>query len=281
MQRADLHFHSTCSDGKHSIEWLAQKLGKEFKSGLRLAVLTDHDGVDGFEVFSELTSKYWPSIRACELSCYMKRETHDQELHLLIYGIEKSDDFLNSIFERFRHERRRRFFEMCRRLNEAGFQVNAEAIAAEHPGRLGRPHVADALVEAGHATNRKDAFERFLYKESPYNIPKWKLDIDEILTHTRVKSYPTSIAHPGIYQLNEADLQELKDMGLSAIEVFHPRHTLEQLEFYREQAEYLGLSISGGSDFHDAQSDKIDNQPSLGMSAYSLEMAESFLRDIL
>lgn len=277
---ADLHFHSTCSDGKHSVAWLTGELNS--RPNLGLAVLTDHDGVDGFDEFSKSLDSRIKTVRACELSCYFQRaENLDQELHLLVYGIAKEDHYLNSIFEKFRHSRKDRFLEICRRLEMAGFKVDAEGFIKNHPGRLGRPHVADALIQAGHVQTRREAFERFLHAGSSYLVEKWRLDIEDVITHCKNKNYMTSIAHPGIYGLQRGDFLKLKKMGLVAIEVFHPKHAQSDHQKYMEIAKDLELKISGGSDFHASEFDKKEGQASLGRTQYPLEMAENFLGPIL
>jgi predicted metal-dependent phosphoesterase TrpH len=277
---ADLHFHSLCSDGKHSVPWLAKTLNA--CPHLGLAILTDHDGVDGFEELSGLIEKPWKPVRACELSVFYKiDDTRDQELHLLIYGISQRDEFLNSVFERFRKSREIRFKEICDRLEIAGYPVDAQSFIRDHPGRLGRPHVADALIRAGHVHSRREAFERFLYSGSSFLVDKWRLDIHEVLRHCTHEHYPTSLAHPGIYRLDRLDLEKLKEMGLTAIEVFHPKHSPQEHQKYQTLAHNLGLKISGGSDFHDAEVDKRDGVPSLGRTQYPLSAAEDFLADVL
>ncbi|TVQ77666.1 MAG: PHP domain-containing protein [Bradymonadales bacterium] len=282
MERADLHFHSLHSDGKHSVDFLCDWLAKQIQDGLQLAVLTDHDGVDGFEIFDRLSEAPWPSIRACELSCGVSlRGAESTELHLLIYGLNETDAYLREAFQRFREERRTRFDEICRRLRADGYELAAEEVATEHKGVLGRPHVADALIRTGVVKSRKEAFDRFLSNSSKYLPKKWRIPIEEALTHCRKKGYRTAIAHPGIYGLKREHLVVLKDWGLDAVEVIHPKHKPSDEKFYRALADSLGLFVSGGSDFHDGETDLINGLPSLGRAPYSYSEARDFLAPFL
>jgi predicted metal-dependent phosphoesterase TrpH len=279
MKSADLHFHTKCSDGKHSIGEVVQILEKARSTGLALAVLTDHDGIEGFEEFSSLVQKWWTPVCASEISCSFTDPVtkKNRELHLLMYGISPLDSFLTDKLKNFKEERLQRFRRICEKLAAAGITVDAERIITQHQGALGRPHIADALVAAGHATSRADAFDRYLYDGSPYNVEKWRFSVEDALAWAQKKGYKTSIAHPGQYHFSEPHLQYFKDCGVSALEVVHPRHSAEDQAYYRRQATRLGLSVSGGSDFHAFESDSREGVPSLGRTQYSLDEAKAFL----
>lgn len=282
MEFADLHFHSHHSDGKHSVAWLAQQLNGLQQEGLKLAVITDHDGVNSFSEFQQGSRGWWPSIRACELSCeHSFRSGKTTEIHLLIYGISQNDQFLKARFEKFKSEREDRFLRICQKLNEGGYPIDGKALVAKHRAVLGRPHIADALVDLGVVSDRRQAFDRFLYDGSPFYVRKWRMSLEEAVRHCRKEKYRCSVAHPGIYELGQAELQELKDLGVHAVEVVHPKHNQRAENFYRTQAEQFGLYCSGGSDFHDIQTDQIHGKPSLGRARYSYEEAKAFLAPFL
>lgn len=282
MSLADLHFHSLASDGKHSVEELNSWLEKAAEAGLELAVLTDHDGVEAFDVFSQKTSHLWTAVRACELSTEVIVNSGKKiELHLLIYGIEESDPYLEKIFERFRSERENRYFQICQKIEAAGYSIATEEIAREHEGVLGRPHVADALVRSKVVRTRKEAFDRFLHNGSPYLVEKWRVPIREALKHCQESGYRSSLAHPGIYGTDFKALEDLKAAGLDGLEVVHPKHSSVQQQKYREMAETLKLFETGGSDFHDAETDQVKSLPSLGRAPYPFKKAEAFLKPFL
>jgi predicted metal-dependent phosphoesterase TrpH len=281
MATADLHFHSTCSDGKHPVSWLIQTLDQARSSGLGFAVLTDHDGFEGFEEFAHGVKGWWRPICASELSCTFQLEGRERELHLLIYGLDPRDALLLEKVARFREERAKRFYKIADKLRDAGFALDVKSIVDGHPGVLGRPHIADALVQAGVVKSRIEAFEKFLKSDGRFYVKKWRFPLEEAVAYAKSKACKTSVAHPGSYDFREKELAIFKAMGVDAIEVYHPRHTLSEHSYYDQAAKRFGFKISGGSDFHMDESDRIGKFPSLGRSPYPLSEAERFLKDFL
>jgi len=283
MKCADLHFHTTHSDGKHSVAQLVDWLKAQQKSGLSLGVLTDHDGVFGFEEFSEATKKWWPSLCASELSCGFKdpQTNEERECHLLVYGLDPKDSNLIGLFQKFREARRNRFFKICDKLKEKGMVIDAEKIAREHPGSLGRPHIADALVELGAVQSRNEAFEKYLKSDRPFVVAKWRLPLEEAMSVAKKMGAKASIAHPGQYGFELPQLSYFRDIGVDAIEIFHPRHDAEKTQHYLELSHKMGFKRSGGSDFHTRETDLCNGLPSLGQTQYALEEAKAFLGDLI
>lgn len=280
-QTADLHFHTTNSDGSHTVEWVARQLKMRHAQGLTLAVLTDHDGFSGYEEFEAATREWQRPICASELSCTFSDRGISKELHLLVYGLDPHEREMHQFVGTFKKERESRFYKMCEKLNQAGYPIQATNVAAKHTGVLGRPHVADALVEMGVARDRPDAFARFLGEGAPYYVEKWRFPIEEAVRYAKKFNCKTSVAHPGQYGFKEELLKLWRDLGVDAIEVVHPRHTPQDQVYYREVAARLGFAISGGSDFHSEQFDLIQGQPSLGSAPYEFSEAKKFLGDLI
>ncbi len=283
---ADLHFHTVCSDGKHPVAWVAERLYHAHKHyGLELAVLTDHDGVYGFGEYESLVRDWTFPICASELSCTYsdpKNSGKSIELHLLMYGIDPHDQEIQTEFRRFKEERENRFFRMCERVREAGHSIDAEGFAKRHQGVLGRPHVADLMVESGIVKDRAEAFDKYLKDGKPFSVPKWRFPLEQALDYARRKKCKTSVAHPGQYGFQKDLLATWKDLGVDAIEIHHPRHTPEMTRAYWLIAKELGFSISGGSDFHTRETDlSAGGEPSLGRTSYKMEDAREFLGELL
>lgn len=277
-----MHFHSLNSDGRHSVAWLRAQLKIATKQGLKFAALTDHDGVDGFEEFAAgLTD--WKPLCAAELSCTFKdpQSLQQRELHLLIYGLSSTDTDLRKYLDRFRKERVLRFFKICEKLKAAGIHVDAEKLSRTHPGLLGRPHVADALIEAGYAVSREDAFDKFLKDRGRFDVPKWRFDLEEAVDYAKRHGCRTSIAHPGQYDFRDKHLQYFKDIGVDAIEVYHPRHTESDLQYYQIKTAELKMMKTGGSDFHSESSDRFGDSPSIGRRGIPFDEVQVFLEPFL
>ncbi len=282
MAHADLHFHSTHSDGKHSVAWLIQTLKQRKSAGLELAVLTDHDVVAGFDEYAEGLKSEWSGICASELSCtFTDKLNNHRELHLLIYGLNSSDIELRDKLDQFKIARETRFFKICDKLKDSGYDLDCADLARKHPGVLGRPHIADALVEKGYASSRSDAFDRFLKDGSPFVVNKWRFDLADAVSYAKKRGCKTSIAHPGQYKFGDGDLEIFKNVGVDALEIYHPRHQQQDIENYLRSAKYYGFFVSGGSDFHTEETDLKGKLPSLGLTDYPLEDAKRFLGDLL
>ncbi len=150
---------------------------------------------------------------------------------------------------------------MLERLAELGVPVAADALmdaAGAASGRaLGRPLIARALVEAGHARDVSDAFDRFLAHGRPAFVARrgaTPADVIGIIGRARGLA---SFAHPGKLGL-DALIPGLALAGLAAIEAFHPDHAAKDVDRYQRLARDLGLAVTGGSDFHGPGSGRPD-----------------------
>lgn len=277
METADLHFHSSHSDGRDSVDVLIRHIRRAVDTGLRLAVLTDHDDIQGSLEFCQKTSDLWPQLLACELSCMLRGEGRsEQEVHFLVYGIREDDEVMRAYFARFKESRRERFIRICEKMIEAGYAIPLDKLLEKHGGMLGRPHIADALIDLGVVKDRGDAFMRFLNNASPFYVKKWAVPLEEAVQHCLRMGYLTSIAHPGQYKFQEKELRYFRSIGVHAIEAWHPRHSEEQIQRYQRWAKELGFEITGGSDYHDARMDLQGGNPSLGRTAYPFALANQF-----
>lgn len=284
MKTADLHFHSTFSDGKHSLEELSDWLDGAYRdANLGLAVLTDHDGVAAFESWKTLAKPWWPKVCATELSCefYDPEEGRIRGLHLLAYGIDPQHLELQAYFKKFKESRAQRALQIVDKLKDAGIDIDVALLRQTSSGVLGRPHIADALIQQGIVATRHEAFERYLHDDSPYHVKKYRLDLGQACELARRLGWRTSVAHPGQHSFRERQLKAFKDLGVDALEIFHPRHCRDDLIFYRNQAQKLDFFVTGGSDFHDERSDRRGEVPSVGRTEYLLDDAKKFLRHLI
>lgn len=284
FESADLHFHSQYSDGKLSVDALIVHLREAASSGLRLAILTDHDSVASFSEYASGVKELWTPICASEISCtfYDADRSRDRELHLLVYGIDPQDAYLKSQFQKFKEARRDRFLKICENFRKGGYPLDGEALAKKFGGVLGRPHIADALIELGVVKTRAEAFDRFLHEGHHFFVPKWKFPLQDALSYAKKMNLRTSVAHPGQYKLTEKHLKEWKGWGLNGIECYHPRHSQEDTKYYLEVARRNDFLVTGGSDFHDPQNDTVSSgRLSLGRTAYTYAEAKKFLGDFL
>jgi predicted metal-dependent phosphoesterase TrpH len=175
-------------------------------------------------------------------------------MHLLGYFREAAPPALVARLEELRAAREARARLMVRRLAEAGAPVAFEDVAARAAGPIGRPHLADAVVAAGHARDRQDAFDRFLADGGPAWVPHRGLTPEEAVGLVVAAGGAAALAHPASLRMDgpalSAFVARLAGAGLRGIEVHRPDHTPERRDAYMALARRHGLVPTGGSDFH-------------------------------
>jgi predicted metal-dependent phosphoesterase TrpH len=244
MSFADLHLHTQFSDGTYSPEEL---VAQAHRFGLAAIALTDHDTVEGCE----------RSTLACEAAgiefipgTELTAEQQGVELHILGYFLDTQNPKLLVEIGRFQTVRQARVREMVARLNEMEVPLEVDKVFALANCRApGRPHVARALVQAGLCANLDEAFERFLKKNRPAFVPKFKMSAADSIQLIHQAGGVAVLAHPG---LNGADglIPGLAEAGLDGLECFHTKHAPSTSEHYLRIADRLQLLVSGGSDCH-------------------------------
>jgi predicted metal-dependent phosphoesterase TrpH len=175
-------------------------------------------------------------------------------MHLLGYFADEAPQPLAGRLEELRAAREARAREIVRRLAEAGAPVSFEDVAARAAGPIGRPHLADAVVAAGHARDRQDAFDRYLADGGPAAVPHRGLTPEEAIALVAASGGAAVLAHPASLRMDgpalSACVGRLAGAGLRGIEVHRPDHTPGQRDAYAALARRHGLVAAGGSDFH-------------------------------
>lgn len=245
---ADLHTHSTASDGQYSP---AQLVRMASEAGIRLLALTDHDTVSGAEEAEQAgRSMGIRVLRGVELSA---REYPG--LHILGYGFVSGPSGLTDLCRELRAGREQRKYRIADYLREKGLEVPLEEVEALAPGGVvGRPHFAQVMVRHGYVQTAREAFQQYLDTEDFQRIERFKATARTCVEVIKASGGKVSLAHPYQTELGEEDLEalvkRLKDYGLDAIECYYPRYTPEQTALYLRLVKKYGLHITGGSDFH-------------------------------
>ncbi|MBI5384232.1 MAG: PHP domain-containing protein [Verrucomicrobia bacterium] len=241
---ADLHLHTNFSDGTFTPE---EVVAHGHRFGFAALALTDHDTVEGCP----------PMRRACEAhgiefisGSELTAESDGNELHLLAYGIDIAHPRLLTELARFQGVRQNRIREMVARLNGLGIPLAADTVFRLANCRApGRPHVARALVQAGHCTSLDEAFDRFLKKGKPAWVPKFKISAADAIALIHEADGLAVLAHPGLNRTDEF-VPDLKAAGLDGMECFHIKHSTAMAEHYLTLADQYHLLVTGGSDCH-------------------------------
>ena len=263
---ADLHTHSTVSDGQYTPAELA---GLAKGRGLEAWALTDHDNLDGLEEAVRAGSALGLRvIRGVELSA----DDH-LNLHILGYGFPEDAGPLREMILQMRQGRDERKYRIQTYLQGQGVEIPLEEVEAETGGgSIGRPHFAMVMLRRGVVSTRREAFERYLDTPAFQKMERGRKPSARSCVETiKAAGGKVSLAHPYQIVLEDERLEDLvkrlKSCGLDAIECYYPIHTPEQTAEYVRLARKYGLQVTGGSDFHGEK-----NKPDHPLAAWELEL---------
>jgi 3',5'-nucleoside bisphosphate phosphatase len=249
--RIDLHTHSSFSDGTDTPSEL---VGKARAVALDVVGLTDHDTFDGLDEAVAVGERLGVHVvRGMELSCSRRGSS----VHVLAYGADPANPALAAEMARVRDGRLGRLAGVLAKLAELGVPVSEAEVMAqvgESPS-VGRPHIADALIEAGHVRDRQEAFDRFLADGGPAHVHRYTIEVDRGIDLVHEAGGLAVIAHPWgrgrEHVLPPRVLEGLvRDHGLDGVEVDHQDHDFDSRRRLRTLADSLGLLATGSSDYH-------------------------------
>lgn len=255
MLKADLHIHTTASDGLMSpdevVRWSKVK---------RLAAIgiTDHDTVKGINSAKDASSKYGVEIvPGIELSTVLE----DEEIHVLGYYIDYKAVWFLDILEKIQNSRFERAERIVRKLNGLGVDITLEQVKIiANDGAIGRPHIARAMISKGYISNIKEAFKEYIGKNCPAYVERYKLSSEEAIDIIKRAGGISVLAHPGLIR-NKSNIEKIIDLGIEGIEVYHSKHDDDTVKNSLAIANSRKLLVTGGSDCHGM---KLNNEPILG-----------------
>ena len=246
--RADLHLHSTISDGRLTP---TQLVDLAYKNGVRIMSLTDHDIVDGLPEAFAAASKH--SGLTLIPGIEMSTDVPGNEVHILGHFIDWQDQGFRNTLTRLQESRLGRARKMVDKLAELGKPVDWDRVQSFAEGAVGRPHIALALVEAGHCATVNEAFDLYLSRNGPAYVERERLEPEEVVALILSVGGLATLAHPR--ELNAAGgldklLERLKAAGLTGMEVYYQDYDPDEVEMFLQMANQFGLLPLGGSDFH-------------------------------
>jgi len=248
----DLHLHSTCSDGSFTPEQVVERAAKV---GLAAISLTDHDSVSGVALAQQTGARLGVDVvPGSELSA----QFNGRDIHILAYFVDTKNERLVESLSMYRDERRNRADRIVKRLNRLGVRVTFEQVLAKADGAaIGRPHVADVLVEEGFCFSPNEAFHKYLGLGKAAYESKYLMAPSEAIEVIHHAGGIAVVAHPALYRSDEM-LPGLVEEGIDGIEVWHIKHRADDVSRYSAFADSHGLLKSGGSDCHgDSRGDAI------------------------
>lgn len=241
--RADLHCHTTCSDGSFSVENILLH-AKEL--GLKGLSITDHDTVDAYEVAIPLAQKIGILLGVgVEFSADYKGNS----IHVLGYDFDYTDLGIRKFCEAHQKRRESRNREILKKLRVRNFVVEEEELATLPGTTKGRPHIAYLMIQKGYVRSVKEAFQLYLGERASCYVPGDVFTVQETIDVIHKAGGKAFIAHPHIVDDGKTVLALLK-MDFDGIECYYARCIPKQEKRWLKIAKERGWLMSGGSDFH-------------------------------
>jgi predicted metal-dependent phosphoesterase TrpH len=266
----DLHTHSSASDGTLPP---AEVVRAAAETGLSVVALTDHDTTAGWAEAAEALPEGLALVRGAEISC----TAGGISLHLLGYLFDPAHPPLADRLAGVRESRVSRADRMVDLLAADGHPVTHDQVRRIAGGTVGRPHVAQALIEAGLVATVEEAFTpEWIGTRGRYWAAKDELDVLEAIALVREAGGVTVFAHPAAAArgrtVGDHVVEQMAEAGLHGLEVDHVDHTPEARAHLRDLAGALGLVVTGSSDFHGA-----NKSVALGANATARDQYEALV----
>ena len=243
--KGDLHIHTTASDGRLSPEEVVERAAS---LGLSVIAITDHDSVEGVEAALAQAQKF-PDllvIPGVELSC-----EDEHEIHVLGYFLDINHPSLRIKLSSLHNSRVNRGKRILSKLADLGLNLDWDRVLAlAHGGSVGRPHIAQAMLERGYVSTIREAFEKYIGQNGPAYVRRERLTPTEAVELIAEAGGLPVIAHPAGTPELESFVLELKRHGLVGLEAFYPGYSEETIQQLRLLARRYGLIVTGGTDFH-------------------------------
>jgi len=269
--RADLHVHTTASDGALSPAAVVRDAAG---AGLAAVAIADHDTLDGIPEATQAARRF-PSLRVVP-AVEINTDHGRTEVHILGYFPDLDDGPFREFLRQQVASRGNRASLMVERLRGLGFDITMERVAALATGGvIGRPHVAAALAEKGYVASFHEAMERLLARGRPGYVPRHKLSPGQAVRAVVRASGVPVLAHPGAPPCDEL-IDDLVTDGLQGVEAYHPLHTPAQQKRFARAARERGLVVTGGSDFH-GHGAGITGGPRIGEVTVPVETVQELL----
>ncbi len=257
---ADLHTHTRASDGTGTP---SDNVRLAAAAGLSAVSITDHDTVAGLEEALEAGRAAGITVvPGVEISS----SENGKDIHVLGYYMDVADPLFLSRLEELRNVREGRNERMLERLRELGYAITLEEVlerrgpVEQKDTSVGRPHIAQVLVDKGYAESQQDAFNRLIGENGAAFISPKRISPETAIAWIHEAGGAAVLAHPGLYG-NDTLVERLAGTGLDGIEADHSDHSPEEVEKYREITRRYGLVATAGSDYHGERGGEVFHGP--------------------
>lgn len=247
LSKADLHIHTSFSDGRLSPQDAVEIASEKKLSALSI---TDHDTYKGYfeakKVADDLEIELIPGVE-------ITSTLGDKEAHILAYYFETDTSYLEDFLRSQRKARKSRIKGIIKKVQKAGVNVEYDEVWAEANGaNIGRPHLARVLTQKGYVSSPKEAFIRYLSNQKLGSIENTYPDYREVIRIVKNVGGACIVAHPGRMYSSE-EMKLFIEAGIDGIECIHPSHNYKLQKKYTELCSENGLLMTGGSDTHEGK----------------------------
>lgn len=272
MDYVDLHTHTTASDGMNAP---SKNVQLAMAAGLSAVAITDHDTVAGLEeAIAEGQRIGIAVVPGVEISTV----ANGRDIHVLGYYMDYNNERFRIRLEQLRNTRNLRNEMMIERLQELGIDITMEEVLAnlQHAKKeaetVGRPHIADVLVQKGIVSSISEVFDVYLGKGGKAYVNPPRIHPRDAVDWIKEAGGAVVIAHPGLYD-DDPLVEDLIQYGIDGIEAYHSDHSEEEESRYLEMADRHRLIITAGSDFHGERHGVIFHAP-VGARKVSIEVLQ-------
>lgn len=244
--KADLHLHTTASDGRLEPQEL---IDMAVNLGLDVIAVTDHDTIEGICPAIEASKRY-PSLQVIP-GVELSTDVPSGEVHVLGYFIDYTDAYLAKRLNELRDSRKSRALCMINKLHDLGIEIQWQKVEElAQGGSVGRPHVAEALLQAGYVKSLKEAFDKYIGRNGPAYAEREKMTpVDSVRLIKDAHGLPV-LAHPAAIENLETLILELTNAGLVGIEIFYTKYIETTIKRLLALAGQYHLIPTGGTDYH-------------------------------
>jgi 3',5'-nucleoside bisphosphate phosphatase len=268
----DLHVHTKASDGTFSPEEVVRHAASK---GLKAIAVTDHDTLNGVR-----RAQFEGARQGIEVISGIEISAHWENgiLHILGYYVDLDNVRLKKSLDFLQNGRHERVPKLLWKLAAHNVHISPAEVEFEVSGGVpGRPHVANVMVKKGYVKNVQEAFDLYLKKGAPAYVDKTKLSPREAMRVVAGAAKLCVLAHPYSLDTESAEqferiIRTFMSYGLSGIEIYYPKHTATQTEFFLNLASKLNLAVTGGTDFHGSNKPEVEigTLPEIGALPYSI-----------
>jgi predicted metal-dependent phosphoesterase TrpH len=246
VSKVDLHIHTTASDGKFSPEEIVRKA---CEAGMAYISICDHDSMEGIPAAVD-AARSCPGLMVIS-GMEINTDIPNGELHILGYFCDLENAELKTTLTRLRTSRIERAKKMIGKLRNLGIKIDFERVEQiAGVGAIGRPHIAQAMLERGYINNYREAFMKYISRGGPAYVERDKITpVQAVQLIRRAHGVPV-LAHPLTSDNWEILMADLIPAGLMGLEVYYNNYTPEQVRGLLQITEKNNLAATGGSDFH-------------------------------